>query len=145
MPLLIRAELQRSFRLTKERNLNRIQKTRSSHRICSVNKGVLWNCANITGKYLCWSLFLIKLQALRQLTGKAKENYSQNKLLLHDMFSNAFYMYLFKWYGNYVSCHFNLQYMLCRDVFKIPSNHEANTVGDCFWKTKRWCAPSIIL
>ena len=34
---------------------------RSSHRTCSVNKGVL--IAIFTGNYLCWSLFLIKLQA----------------------------------------------------------------------------------
>ena len=35
---------------------------RSSHRICSVKKVVLKNFANFTGKNLCWSLFLIKLQ-----------------------------------------------------------------------------------
>ena len=35
---------------------------RSSHRRCFVKKGVLKNLANFTGKYLCWSLFLIKLQ-----------------------------------------------------------------------------------
>ena len=28
-------------------------------------KGVLKNFANLTGKHLCWSLFLIKLQARR--------------------------------------------------------------------------------
>ena len=36
---------------------------RSSHRRCSVKKGVLKKFANFTGKHLCWSLFLIKLQA----------------------------------------------------------------------------------
>ena len=30
---------------------------RSSHRRCSVKKGVLKNFANFTGKHLCWSLF----------------------------------------------------------------------------------------
>ena len=35
----------------------------SSHRRCSVKKGVLKNFANFTGKHLFWSLFLIKLQA----------------------------------------------------------------------------------
>ena len=34
-----------------------------SHRICSVKKGVLKTVANFTRKQLCWSLFLIKLQA----------------------------------------------------------------------------------
>ena len=30
-----------------------------------LQKGVLKNFANFTGKYLCWSLFLAKLQAQR--------------------------------------------------------------------------------
>ena len=33
---------------------------RSSHRRCSVKKGVLKKFAYFTGKHLCWSLFLIK-------------------------------------------------------------------------------------
>ena len=37
--------------------------TRSSHRKCSVKKGVLKNFAKFTGKHLCQSLFLIKLYA----------------------------------------------------------------------------------
>ena len=36
---------------------------RSSHRRCSVKKGVLRNFAKFTGKHPCQSLFLIKLQA----------------------------------------------------------------------------------
>ena len=39
--------------------------TRRSHQRCSVKKGVLKNFKNSTGKRLCWSLFLIKLQAFR--------------------------------------------------------------------------------
>ena len=35
---------------------------RSSHRRCSVNKTVLRNFAKFTGKHLCQSLFLLKLQ-----------------------------------------------------------------------------------
>ena len=34
---------------------------RSSHRGCSIEKGVLKTFANVTGKHLCWSRFLIKL------------------------------------------------------------------------------------
>ena len=37
---------------------------KSSHRRCSVKKGVLKNCASFTGKHLCWSLFLIELQGV---------------------------------------------------------------------------------
>ena len=40
-----------------------IANVRSSHRRCSVRKGVLRNFAKFTGKHLCQSLFLIKLQA----------------------------------------------------------------------------------
>ena len=39
--------------------------TESSHRRCFVKNGVLKNFANFAGKHLRWSLFLIKLQALR--------------------------------------------------------------------------------
>ena len=38
---------------------------RSVHGKCSVKKGVLKSFANFTGKHLCRSLFLIKLQAWR--------------------------------------------------------------------------------
>ena len=41
------------------------RKDKSSHWRCSVKKGVLKNCANSTGKHLCWSLFLIKLQVFK--------------------------------------------------------------------------------
>ena len=34
-----------------------------SHQRCSVKKDVLKNFANFTGRHLCWSLFLIKLQS----------------------------------------------------------------------------------
>ena len=35
---------------------------RSSHLRCSIKKAVLNNFAIFTGKHLCWSLYLIKLQ-----------------------------------------------------------------------------------
>ena len=41
---------------------------RSSHRRCSVKKGVLKNFANFTGKHLCWSPFWILLQVFRPAT-----------------------------------------------------------------------------
>ena len=41
---------------------------RTSHRKCSVKKGVLKTFAIFTGKHLCWSLFLIKLQPWRPAT-----------------------------------------------------------------------------
>ena len=37
---------------------------RSSHCHSSVKKGILRNFANVTGKKLCWSLFLIESQVL---------------------------------------------------------------------------------
>ena len=41
---------------------------RCSHRRCSIKKAVLENFPNFTGKHLCWSLFLMKLQAFRPTT-----------------------------------------------------------------------------
>ena len=41
---------------------------RSSHLSCSIEKTVLKNFAIFTGKHLCWSLFLIKLQDFRPAT-----------------------------------------------------------------------------
>ena len=48
--------------LKKHRSSHR--RSRSSHRRCSIKKGILKNFVNLTGKHLYWSLFLIKLQAL---------------------------------------------------------------------------------
>ena len=41
------------------------KKSRNSHQRCSIKKAVLKNFAIFTGIHLCWSLFLIKLQAYR--------------------------------------------------------------------------------
>ena len=41
---------------------------RSSHRRCSVKTGVFKNLQKFTGKHLCCSLFLIKLQVFRPAT-----------------------------------------------------------------------------
>ena len=41
---------------------------KSSHQRCYIKRGVLKNFAIFTGKYLCCSLFLIKLQARRLAT-----------------------------------------------------------------------------
>ena len=41
---------------------------RSSHRRCSVRKGVLENSAKFTGKHLCQSLFFNKVAGLRVAT-----------------------------------------------------------------------------
>ena len=46
----------------------RVYRLRSSHRRCSLKKGLLKNFTIFIGKHLCWSLFLIKLQALRPVT-----------------------------------------------------------------------------
>ena len=59
------------FLVMSERNASSYAATtgsRSSPRRCSVKPGVLENLTNSIGKHLCWSLFLIKLQALRSAT-----------------------------------------------------------------------------
>ena len=46
----------------------RLSKARSSHRRCSVRKGILKNFAKFTGKHLCQSLFFNKVTGLRPAT-----------------------------------------------------------------------------
>ena len=50
-------------RTERESNSIHSRQYRSTHRRCSIRKGVLRNFAKFTGKHLCQSLFLIKLQA----------------------------------------------------------------------------------
>ena len=55
---------------------------RGSHRRCSVKKVVHKNFAIFTEKHLCWSLFLINLQAFRPEHYKMlKNNYFEEHLL----------------------------------------------------------------
>ena len=49
-------------------------KCRSSQRKCSIKKAVLKYFAIFTGKHLCWSLFLIKLQTLNICFQKISAN-----------------------------------------------------------------------
>ena len=45
------------------------QKCRSSYQRCYIKKAVLKTFAMFTGKDLCWSLLLVKLQAFSKVTG----------------------------------------------------------------------------
>ena len=56
---------------------------RSSHRRCSVRKGVLRNFAKLSGKHLCQSLFFNKVAVLRPVTISKKQT-------LRQMFSCEF-------------------------------------------------------
>ena len=62
-------------------------KYRSSHRRCSIKKGVLKNLAKFTGKHLCQSLFFNKVAGLRPAT-------SLKKRLWHTCFSVNFAKFL---------------------------------------------------
>ena len=61
----------------------KISKYRSSHRGCSIKKGVLENFAKLTGKHLCQSLFFNKVVGLRPPT--------LFKKILAQVFSCEFY------------------------------------------------------
>ena len=50
-------------------------KIRSSHQRCSVRKGVPRNFAKFTGKHLCQSLFLIKMQTWGKATSKSHRKF----------------------------------------------------------------------
>ena len=58
---------------------------RSSHRRCSVKKGVLKTFANFTGKHLCWNLFLITLQVFRPAT--LLKRYSYTDVFLRNLWN----------------------------------------------------------
>ena len=45
-----------------------LQRHTNSHRRCSIKTAVLKNVAIFTGRHLCWSLFLKKLQTSRSAT-----------------------------------------------------------------------------
>ena len=47
---------------------------RGSHQRCSIEKAILKNFAIFTGKYMCWFLPLIDLQALRHATLPKRES-----------------------------------------------------------------------
>ena len=52
----------------KEHWVEKNWRDRSSHRSCSVKKGVLKNFAKFTGKHLCQCIFFIKVAGLRPAT-----------------------------------------------------------------------------
>ena len=66
--------------------LNKIS-NKSSHRRCSVKNGVLKIFTNTTGKHLCWSFFLIKLQTWRPVTLLKRE--SDNAVC--EIFQNTYF------------------------------------------------------
>ena len=57
-----------------------IKMSRSNHRRCSVRRGVLRNFTKFTGKHLCQSPFLTKLQAWGIFLNKN----AKNELLIHS-------------------------------------------------------------
>ena len=56
---------------------------KSSHRRCSIKKAVLKNLAILIEKYLCWSLFLINLQAYKPATLLQRDSNTGVFLLLN--------------------------------------------------------------
>ena len=66
--LKLTANILERSQLTPSRYLLALIRLRSSHLRCSTKKVVRKNFAIFTGKHLCWSLFLIKLQDFRPAT-----------------------------------------------------------------------------
>ena len=63
----------------------------SSHRRCSVKKGVLKNFANFTGKHLCWRLFFMKLQFWRPVTLSKKTPTHVFSRDINEIFKNSYF------------------------------------------------------
>ena len=72
---------------------------------------VLKRFANFTGKHLCWSLFLIKLQALRPATLLKKDSNTGVYLWNLRIFNNTFFKEHFQWLFLYVLYYSNYQYL----------------------------------
>ena len=71
------------------------KKLRSSHQKCSIKKAVLKNFTIFTGKYLYWSLFLIKSQDWRPTTLlKGDSNTGVFLLILRNFKNNYFEKHL---------------------------------------------------
>ena len=80
---------------------------RSSHLSCSIEKTVLKNFAIFTGKHLCWSLFLIKLQDFRPATLLERDSNTD----VFPWILQSFYEYLF-WKTSTNGCFSKLQTFL---------------------------------
>ena len=63
---------------------------RKDHRRCSVKKGVLKKFANFIGKHLCWSQFLIKLQALEPATLLKINSSTDTSCAICGIFKNTY-------------------------------------------------------
>ena len=75
---------------------------RSGHRRCSVRKCVLRNFKRFTGKHLCQSLFLIKLQAAKfSRTSFLKNTFRRQHLfrvnMVSDYYARRIYIKVFLW------------------------------------------------
>ena len=81
---------------------------RNNNRRCSVKKGVLKDFTNLTGKHLCWSLFLIKLQACRTkfLRTPILENICERLIFYFEILEKGWCRSLFQ--GNYYKPHHSL-------------------------------------
>ena len=56
-----------------------------------MKKGVLKDFANFKGKHLCWSLFLIKLQAFRPATLLKGDSYIEIFCEISEIFKNTYF------------------------------------------------------
>ena len=63
------------------RKYENVSEPRSSHRRCSLRKGIVWNFAKFTRKHLCQSLFFDKVAGLRPATLLKKKTLAQVKTL----------------------------------------------------------------
>ena len=56
-----------------------------------MKKGVLKDFANFKGKHLCWSLFLIKLQAFRPATLLKEDSNIEIFCEISEIFKNTYF------------------------------------------------------
>ena len=107
--------------------------------LASVKKGALKNFVNFSGKHLCWSLFLIKLQAFFELFFYMIGTITQSSLdtLMHrssrpEVFCKRVFLEILQ----------NSQENTCARVSfltKLQAEALQNTSGGCFWMHYSHC------
>ena len=124
--------------------------TKSSHWRCSIKKVVLKNFAIFTGKHLCWSTFLIKLQACNFIKKRLQHSYFENiyfeKLLrmvafvylscfIYYHFPNLYKIYIYNIQLSLLRAYF-AWYLLTIKVIEMCGYVKYNSIYTCreYWK-----------
>ena len=109
---------------------------RSSHRRCSLKKDVLKNFPNFAGKRVCWSFFLIKLQAWGPATLLKRDSNTGVSCKISKMFTNTYFEEHLQTTADQMICN-KISLEKIRAVFHIYIKSDLN-VKKTGWKKIRF-------